>query len=185
MMLVVITGPMFSGKTTELIRRIERQMIAGRRVVIYKPTIDTRYHPSSVISHNGLKINALVVPPDEEGVKRIASEAINYDVIGIDEAQFFPPILADELNKLAIEKMIVVSALNLDFKGEPFETTMKLLAYADKVVSLTAVCKVCGKPATRTQRLINGKHAPRDSPRVLVGSSETYEARCRKHHIVP
>jgi len=184
-MLVVITGPMFSGKTTELIRRIERQMIAGRRVVIYKPTIDTRYHPSSVISHNGLKINALVVPPDEEGVKRIASEAINYDVIGIDEAQFFPPILADELNKLAIEKMIVVSALNLDFKGEPFETTMKLLAYADKVVSLTAVCKVCGKPATRTQRLINGKPAPRDSPRVLVGGSETYEARCRKHHIVP
>ena len=184
-MLVVITGPIFSGKTTELIRRVERQMIAGKKVVIFKPSVDTRYHPSLIISHNGLKINASVVPPDEEGVKRISSESINYDVIGIDEGQFFPPVLADELNKLATEKIIIVSALNLDFKGEPFETTMKLLAYADKVVSLTAVCKVCGRPATRTQRLIDGKPAPRDSPRILIGGLEAYEARCRRHHVVP
>jgi len=103
----------------------------------------------------------------------------------VDEVQFFPPSLADVLNELADERIVIAAGLNLDFRGEPFETTMRVMAYADRVVSLTAVCKVCGRPATRTQRLVNGRPAPRDSPRILIGGGETYEARCRRHHIVP
>ncbi len=182
---MVIVGPMFAGKTTELIRRVERQVIAGRRAIVFKPSLDSRYDSSRVAAHNGLKFDAYVVPPDEAGVKAVQRFGFEYDVVAVDEMQFFPPSLADVLNELADERIVIAAGLNLDFRGEPFETTMRVMAYADRVVSLTAVCKVCGRPATRTQRLVNGRPAPRDSPRILIGGGETYEARCRRHHIVP
>ncbi|MGC8584109.1 MAG: thymidine kinase [Thermoproteus sp.] len=184
-MLVAIVGPMFAGKTTELIRRVERQIIAGRSAAVFKPSIDSRYDAVSVAAHNGLRLRAFVVPPDESGVAAIAEEGERYDVVAVDEVQFFPPSLAEALDRLAYGRLVIAAGLNLDYRGEPFETTMRIMAYADKVVSLTAVCKVCGRPATRTQRLIGGRPAPADGPRILVGGGETYEARCRRHHIVP
>lgn len=186
--LEVITGPMFAGKTTELIKRVERQIFAKRKAALFKPSIDTRYSEDHVVAHNGLRYEAYIVPTTEEGVKRIVDLTIGegYEVIGIDEVQFFPPSIVGALNELADEGVYVIaSGLNLDFKGEPFEVTRELLVRADNVVYLTAVCTVCGRPATRSQRLIDGKPAPRDSPVILVGGRESYEARCRLHHEVP
>jgi thymidine kinase len=137
-----VVGPMFAGKTTELIRRVERQVIAGRRAIVFKPSLDARYDASKVAAHNGLKFDAYVVPPDEAGVEAIYKLGLEYDVVAVDEVQFFPPSLADVLNKLADERIVIVAGLNLDFRGEPFETTTRVMAYADKVISLTAVCKV-------------------------------------------
>lgn len=186
--LEVITGPMFAGKTTELIKRIERQIFAKRKAALFKPSIDNRYSEDHVVAHNGLKYEAFVIPNNEEGVKQIydITKREGYEVIGIDEVQFFPMSIVEVLNKLADENIYVIaSGLNLDFKGDPFEVTKELLVKADNIIYLTAVCTICGAPATRTQRLINGKPAPRNSPIILVGGSEAYEARCRKHHIVP
>ncbi|MEL9991334.1 MAG: thymidine kinase [Thermoproteus sp.] len=178
-MLIVITGPMFSGKTTELIRIVERQVIAGRSAVVFKPEVDVRYDGSKVAAHNGLRLEAVAVPPDARGVAEIAERGRAYGVIGVDEIQFFPAELAEVLDALAADRLVVAAGLNLDYAGRPFETTMRAMAYADRVISLTAVCKVCGRPATRTQRLAPG------GPRLLVGGAELYEARCRRHHVVP
>ncbi|AFL95687.1 thymidine kinase [Thermococcus cleftensis] len=186
--LEVITGPMFAGKTTELIKRIERQTFAKRKAALFKPAIDNRYSEDEVVAHNGLRYEAFVVSTDEDGVRRIVeiTRKGNYDVIGIDEVQFFPMDIVGALEELADEGVYVIaSGLNLDFKAEPFPVTKELLVRADNIVYLTAVCTVCGKPATRSQRLIDGKPAPRDSPVILVGGSESYEARCRGHHFVP
>ncbi|ASA78007.1 thymidine kinase [Thermococcus sp. 5-4] len=186
--LEVITGPMFAGKTTELIKRIERQMFAKRKAALFKPSIDNRYSEDEVVAHNGLRYEAFVIPTDENGVERIVeiTKREGYEVIGVDEVQFFPMAIVDALERLADEGVYVIaSGLNLDFKADPFPVTRELLVRADNIVYLTAVCTVCGKPATRTQRLIDGKPAPRDSPVILVGGSESYEARCREHHFVP
>lgn len=186
--LEVITGPMFAGKTSELIKRIERQAYAKRKVALFKPSIDDRYSRSDVVAHNGLRYRAYVVPTSEEGVKSIVelTRKEGFDVIGIDEVQFFPMGIVDALNELADEGVYVIaSGLNLDFKAEPFPVMKELLVRADNIVYLTAVCTVCGRPATRSQRLINGKPAPRDSPVIMVGGKESYEARCRLHHEVP
>ena len=186
--LEVITGPMFAGKTTELIKRIERQVFAKRKAALFKPSIDNRYSEDEVVAHNGLKYRAFVLPTGEEGVERMVeiTKGEGYDVIGVDEVQFFPMGIVDALNRLADEGVYVIaSGLNLDFKGDPFPVMKELLVRADNVVYLTAVCTVCGKPATRSQRLIDGKPAPRDSPVILVGGRESYEARCREHHFVP
>ncbi|WP_297501192.1 thymidine kinase [Thermococcus sp.] len=186
--LEVITGPMFAGKTTELIKRVERQAFARRKVAIFKPSIDDRYSRSNVVAHNGLKYRAFVVPTSEEGVDLIRDVTLKegYEVIGVDETQFFPMSIVEALNGLADNAVyVIVSGLNLDFKAEPFPVMKELLARADNIVYLTAICTICGRPATRSQRLINGKPAPRDSPVVLVGGSESYEARCRLHHEVP
>lgn len=182
MTLIAIVGPMFSGKTTELIRLVERQVIAGRSAIVVKPSIDYRYDTSKIMSHSGWSWEAVQLPINEvESIKDIAKP---YDVIGVDEVQFFELKLAYLLNELAQSKIVIAAGLNLDYTGQPFETTMLVMAYADKVISLNAVCKVCGRPATRTQRLIGGKPAPREGPRVLIGGKETYEARCRRHHVV-
>jgi len=186
--LEVITGPMFAGKTSELIKRIERQAYAKRKVALFKPSIDDRYSRSDVVAHNGLRYRAYVVPTSEEGVKSIVelTRKEGFDVIGIDEVQFFPMGIVDALNELADEGVYAIaSGLNLDFKAEPFPVMKELLVRADNIVYLTAVCTVCGRPATRSQRLINGKPAPRDSPVIMVGGKESYEARCRLHHEVP
>jgi len=186
--LEVITGPMFAGKTTELIKRIERQAFARRKVALFKPSIDTRYSTEEVVAHNGLRYEAFVVPTNGDGVASIMETTIRekYEVIGVDEVQFFPMEIVDVLNKLADDGVYVIaSGLNLDFKGDPFPVMKELLVRADNIVYLTAVCTVCGRPATRSQRLIDGKPAPRNSPVILVGGRESYEARCREHHIVP
>ncbi|ACJ16721.1 Thymidine kinase [Thermococcus onnurineus NA1] len=186
--LEVITGPMFAGKTTELIKRIERQMFAKRKAALFKPAIDNRYSEDEIVAHNGLRYEAFVIPTDEEGVRTIGeiTKRENFEVIGIDEVQFFPMSIVETLDRLADDGVYVIaSGLNLDFKGDPFPVTRELLVRADNIVYLTAVCTVCGRPATRSQRLIDGKPAPRDSPVILVGGRESYEARCRLHHEVP
>ncbi len=186
--LEVITGPMFAGKTTELIKRIERQIFAKRKAALFKPSIDNRYSESEVVARNGLRYDAFVIPTDEEGVKTIEeiTKRERFEVIGVDEVQFFPMSIVGMLDELADSGVYVIaSGLNLDFKGDPFPVTRELLVRADNIVYLTAICTVCGAPATRTQRLINGKPAPRNSPVILVGGRESYEARCRRHHIIP
>ncbi|MCD6524581.1 MAG: thymidine kinase [Thermococcus sp.] len=186
--LEVITGPMFAGKTTELIKRIERQAFAKRRVALFKPSVDTRYSTEEVVAHNGLRYEAFVVPTNGEGVRQIEEITLRegFEVIGVDEVQFFPIEIVDVLNRLADKGVYVIaSGLNLDFKGDPFPVTKELLVRADNIIYLTAVCTVCGKPATRSQRLIDGKPAPKNSPVIQVGGRESYEARCREHHIVP
>ena len=186
--LEVITGPMFAGKTTELIKRVERQIFAKKKAALFKPSIDNRYSEDEVVAHNGLRYEAFVIPTNEEGVRKIAeiTRKEGYEVIGVDEVQFFPPEIVSTLEELANSGIYVIaSGLNLDFKGDPFPVTKELLVRADNIIYLTAVCTVCGRPATRTQRLINGKPAPRDSPVIMVGGRESYEARCREHHVVP
>ena len=186
--LEVITGPMFAGKTTELLKRVERQAFARKKVALFKPSMDTRYSKEEVVAHNGLRYEAFVVPTNGKGVELIMEKTLRegYEVIGVDEVQFFPIEIVGALNELADRGIYVIaSGLNLDFKGDPFPVTKELLVRADSIVYLTAVCTVCGKPATRSQRLINGKPAPRNSPVILVGGRESYEARCREHHVVP
>ncbi|WP_457751839.1 thymidine kinase [Thermococcus sp.] len=186
--LEVITGPMFAGKTTELIKRVERQIFAKKKAALFKPSIDNRYSENEVVAHNGLRYEAFVIPTNVDGVRKMAeiTRKEGYEVIGVDEVQFFPDEIVGMLEELADSGVYVIaSGLNLDFKGDPFPVTKELLVRADNIIYLTAVCTVCGKPATRTQRLINGKPAPRDSPVIMVGGRESYEARCREHHIVP
>lgn len=190
----VILGPMFSGKTTELLRVLRKYAIAGYRVVLVKPSIDVRYSSSRVVSHDGLEMDALVVEPSFAGLSKVLGLLLEHDVIGIDEYQFFEYSgdLIDSLLDLSSERLVIVAALNLDFRGKPWEVVKELLPYAEGIKVLRAVCtyvdrygKKCGRPATRTQRLLDGKPAPYDSPRVLLGGKESYEARCRKHHVVP
>ncbi|MDW8011330.1 MAG: thymidine kinase [Sulfolobales archaeon] len=190
----MIVGPMFSGKTTELLRILRKYAIAGYAVVLVKPSTDARYSASKVVSHDGLEMDALVVEPSFTGLARVAELLFEHDVVGIDEFQFFEysPDLVKFLLNLSSEKLVIVAALNLDFRGEPWEVVKELLPYAEDVKVLKAVCtyvdqqrRKCGKQASRTQRLIDGRPAPYDSPRIMVGGKESYEARCRKHHVVP
>ncbi|PYE54107.1 thymidine kinase [Deinococcus yavapaiensis] len=190
--LEVIVGPMFSGKSEELIRRVTRAVIARQRVVVFKPAIDDRYHATHVASHSGRIVEALAVRSTEDvraylrGERPLLSEAAaSPDVVGFDEAQFFDADLVPLALELASSgARVVLAGLDLDFRGEPFGLMPDLLARAESVEKLTAVCVVCGAPATRTQRLIGGQPARYDDPVVLVGAHESYEARCRVHHEV-
>jgi thymidine kinase len=187
--LEVITGPMFAGKTEELIRRAERERIAKKKVIILKPTIDTRYSKDKIASHNGKALDCHLLNCDFNFLEldpKLQIEILSADVVCIDEAQFFSEEIVTFCEWLAQGgKRVIVAGLNLDFKGEPFGPMPKLLALADDITSLTAVCTKCGKEATRTQRLIDGKPAPKDSPLILIGGLETYEARCRDCWQVP
>lgn len=192
--LTVIVGPMFSGKTTELLRLLNRYRLAGYRAVLLKPSIDTRYSEREVVSHDGLKMESITVNPSYEGLISALETLRDADTIGIDEFQFFENDhrIIDLILELSLERKVFVAALNLDFRGEPWEIVKELLPRADEIISLQAVCtyidpktgKRCGAPATRTQRLIDGKPAPRDAPRILIGGRESYEPRCRRHHEV-
>ena len=190
--LEVIVGPMFSGKSEELIRRVTRAVIARQRVVVFKPTIDDRYHATHVASHSGRLVEALAVRSTADvraylsGERPLLSEEATVpDVVGFDEAQFFDADLVPLALELASSgARVVLAGLDLDFRGEPFGLMPDLLARAESVEKLTAVCVVCGAPATRTQRLIGGEPARYDDPVVLVGAHESYEARCRVHHTV-
>jgi len=178
----VICGSMFSGKTEELIRRLRRAQIAKQKVQVFKPAIDTRYAEREVTSHNGLQIEATPVESATDLRGRIAS---NTTVVAIDEAQFFERDIVGLCAALADAGLrVIVAGLDMDFRGEPFGPVPALMAEAEQVDKLQAICVACGGPASRTQRLIDGKPAAYDDPVILVGASEVYEARCRGCHEV-
>ncbi|APQ76556.1 thymidine kinase [Clostridium botulinum] len=179
----VVAGPMYSGKTEELIRRIRRAEIAKQKVQVFKPEIDNRYSKQDVVSHAGDKIQSVPVKSSKEILEKLSDDT---DVIGIDEAQFFDDSLVEIVSKIANNnRRVICAGLDMDFKGEPFGPMPKLMAIAEFVDKIQAVCMVCNNPATRTQRLINGKPAKKSDPVVLIGAQESYEARCRKCHRVP
>ena len=173
---------MFSGKSEELIRRIRRAQIARQKIQVFKPSIDTRYSEINVVSHTGEQIKGVPVKSSDEILIKLIPDV---NVVGIDETQFFDNKIIDIVNMLADKGMrIIIAGLDMDFRGEPFGPMPFLMAIADDVQKLHAICTVCGEDATRTQRLINGKPAYYDDPVVMIGASEKYEARCRKHHYV-
>lgn len=177
----VIAGPMFSGKSEELIRRVTRALIAKQAVQVFKPVIDDRYDALAVASHMGRTLEAQPVP-DVAALEAALREETR--VVAVDEAQFFEPALVDLVDRLADRGVrVILAGLDLDFRGEPFGPMAVLLARAEVVEKLTAICR-CGRAATRTQRLIAGQPAHADDPVVLVGAAESYEPRCRSCHVV-
>lgn len=178
-----IGGAMFSGKTEELIRRARRAEYAGQRVQLFKHALDTRYAPANLCSHSGLEAAAQVV---QRGGEILALVEISTQVVVVDECQFFDGGIVAVFEQLASQgKRVIGAGLNLDFSGEPFNSVPELMARADDVTTLHAICVVCGGEASRSQRLIDGRPANYDDPVILVGAKESYEARCRAHHEVP
>jgi thymidine kinase len=179
----VVCGSMFSGKTEELIRRIRRASIAKQPIQVFKPALDDRYHTEQVSSHNGMRWEAVPVGNAREIPDLLAPETT---VVAVDEAQFFDWELSVVCKDLAKQGLrIILAGLDMDFRGEPFGPMPLLMAEAEEVTKLQAICVVCGAPASRTQRLIDGQPAAYDDPIILVGGSESYEARCRQCHEVP
>lgn len=178
----LICGSMFSGKTEELIRRLRRAVIARQKVQVFKPLIDDRYHEKRVTSHNGLDFDARPVSFASEILNQVDPDTT---VIAIDEVQFFDADVIDICEELAdLGKRVICAGLDTDFRGVPFGPMPDLMARAEEVDKLHAICVVCGEEANRTQRLINGQPAAYDDPIVLVGAAEVYEARCRQCHAV-
>jgi len=178
----LICGSMFSGKTEELIRRLRRAVIARQKVQVYKPLIDTRYHEEQVTSHNGMGFEAKPIGLAKEILADLAPDTT---VVAIDEVQFFDPEIIEVCDALAERgKRVICAGLDTDFRGVPFGPIPDLMARAEMVDKLHAICVICGEEASRTQRLINGRPARADDPVVLVGAAEVYEARCRQCHEV-
>ena len=183
--LEVITGCMFSGKTEELIRRLERVRIAKGRICLFKPTVDDRYSENAVVTHYGREFKAIRIEAGKESVEALAEAAgtrqlASASVVAFDEGNFFSgqlPALCEEL--VAMGKRVIIAGLDLTFAAEPFGPMPVLMALADRVDKLEAVCAQCGAPATRSQRLIDGQPAPSDDDVIVVGGLGTYEARCR------
>lgn len=176
----VITGSMFSGKTEELIRRLRRATIARQKVQVFKPIIDDRYKVEKVTSHSGSDFRALPIKSAVNIIDHLDSDTT---VVAVDEVQFFNNEIVPITQKLADRGLrVIISGLDTDFRGEPFGPMPVLMAQAERIDKLHAICMVCGEQASRTQRLINGHPAHDDDPVVIVGASELYEARCRKHH---
>lgn len=179
----VICGSMFSGKTDELIRRLVRATIARQKVQVFKPAIDIRYAVEKVASHAGSTFDAIPVERSAEIRDKLDADST---VVGIDEAQFFDADVISVAKELAARGVrVIIAGLDTDFRGEPFGSMPVLMAEAENVSKLHAICMVCGGEASRTQRLVNGNPARYDEPVVIVGASEMYEARCRQHHQVP
>jgi thymidine kinase len=179
----VIVGSMFSGKTDELIRRLRRATIARQKVQVFKPAIDLRYAETKVTSHAGSDFDA---QPIESAANVLTNLKQETTVVAIDEAQFFDAEIISIVCMLADEGLrVIVAGLDTDFRGEPFGPMPSLMAQAEQVDKLHAICMVCGEEASRTQRLVNGQPANYNDPVVIIGASELYEARCRKHHEVP
>jgi thymidine kinase len=179
----VVCGSMFCGKTDELIRRLRRATIAKQNVIVFKPAIDNRYEEQRVASHAGSTFDAIPINQSRDILKRITPDVT---VVGIDEAQFFDDEIVSVVGQLADQGIrVIVAGLDQNFKGEPFGCMPVLMALAEHVDKLQAICMTCGEPASRTQRLVNGQPARYDDPIIIVGASEMYEARCRKHHVVP
>jgi len=179
----LICGSMFSGKTEELIRRVRRAEIARQKVQVFKPLLDDRYSASQVWSHDGLHCEAETIEKAADILNKLSPDTT---VVAIDEAQFLDWTVADVARLLADRGLrVIITGLDLDFRGEPFGPMPLLLAEAEMADKLQAICVVCGSPASRTQRLINGQPAHYTDPVIMVGASEVYEARCRHCHQVP
>ncbi len=179
----VVTGSMFCGKTDELIRRLRRATIARQKVQVFKPAVDIRYAVEKVTSHAGAEFDALPVEESAEIWKHLKDDVT---VVAIDETQFFDEGIIDVAKQLAERGIrVIVAGLDMDFRAEPFGPMPALLAQAEEVSKLRAICMVCGEEASRSQRLVNGEPARYDDPIVIVGADELYEARCRDHHEVP
>ncbi len=178
----VITGPMFAGKTEELLRRVKRLEYAKKNIVVFKPLMDNRYSENEVVSHNNNRTKSVNISLAVQIFDYIDSHT---DVVAIDEIQFLDVDVVEIVEYLASKGIrVIVSGLDKDFKGEPFSFMPKLLSLAEYVTKLTAICVKCGHPATRTQRIVNGKPARYIDPIVLIGAEESYEARCRSCHKV-
>lgn len=178
----VICGSMFSGKSEELIRRVRRAHFARLKVQVFKPAIDNRYSEDAVVSHNGTSVEAYPVSKSKEIL-----ELINEDThcVAIDEVQFFDEEVSSVVQQLADQGYRVICAgLDQDFRGIPFGPIPQLMAIAESVTKLQAICVACGSPASRTQRLINGRPAHANDPIILIGAEESYESRCRRCHQV-
>jgi len=174
---------MFSGKSEELIRRVKRAIIARRAVQVFKPAIDDRFGAALVRSHDG---DSFVARPVRVSVDISRSVEPETSVVGIDEVQFFASDIVDVVRSLvASGRRVICAGLDLDFRGEPFGAVPMLLALAERVDKLEAICVVCGEAATRTQRIVNGVPAFFDDPIIVIGAQEAYEARCRGCHEVP
>ncbi|MAZ52983.1 MAG: thymidine kinase [Trueperaceae bacterium] len=179
--LEVITGPMFSGKSEELIRRVTRALIAGQNVQVFKPTLDDRYDAVAIASHNGRKLEAQPISSIDDIASLLRKDT---QVVAVDEVQFLSKAFTPLALQLADQgTRVIIAGLDLDFRGIPFGPMPELLSQAEVVVKLTAICS-CGRAATRTQRLIQGQPAHTSDPVILVGAFESYEPRCREHHIV-
>lgn len=180
----VICGPMFAGKTEELIRRVKRMEYAKKKYLVFKPNIDNRFSTCEVVSHNKKRTNAINIDINNPNM---VSKYITEDISALvfDEVQFFNESLLNIVKDYASKGLrIICAGLDKDFLGNPFGIMPNLLALADEVTKLTAICMVCGEEATETQRIIDGHPAYDDDDVVLIGATESYEARCRKCHIV-
>lgn len=176
-----ICGSMFSGKSEELLRRIRRGIIAKQQVLLFKPTIDNRYEVDKISTHNGNSYESVCINDAKEILDYVKDK--KYDIIGIDEVQFFSENIVGVINLLADNGVrVIVAGLDMDFKGEPFYPMPEIMAISEMVTKLHAVCNKCGHEASRSQRLIDGKPAKYDDPIVVIGASESYEARCRHCH---
>ena len=180
----VITGVMFSGKSEELLRRVRRATIARKKVQVFKSHLDDRYGGvHAVASHDGREAEAIPVDSSAQIARQVSSLA---DVIAIDEAQFLDHGVITIATRLAASGVrVIVAGTDTDFRGEPFGPMGDLMAVSELVDKLHAICVICGNPASRNQRLIGGRPARYDSPTIMVGGSESYEARCRHCHQVP
>ncbi|OQY83980.1 MAG: thymidine kinase [Chloroflexi bacterium UTCFX4] len=179
----LVCGSMFSGKSEELIRRVRRAQIARQNVMVFANQIDVRYGEAQIASHNGSNLQALPIQRAAD-IWKYWNESVN--VVAIDEAQFFDWEIAKVVEELARRGVrVIVAGLDTDFRGEPFGPMPILMAQAEEVTKLNAICMVCGGIASRTQRLVNGEPAAYDDPLVVVGANEMYEARCRHHHQAP
>ena len=182
----VIAGCMSSGKTAEVVRLLTRAEIAGRRVLLLTPATDTRVAPGEIVSRTGTRFPSVVVRDSRGVLDEVTTR--DPDVVGIEEAQFFDADLVGALESLvAAPRTAIVSGLDLDFAGRPFGVVPELLARADEVTKLTAICVKCGGEGTRTQRLRDGRPARANDPLIVIGGmgDDTYEARCRACHEVP
>lgn len=176
--LEIICGPMFSGKSEELIRRLRRAIIAKQRAMTFKHALDNRFSFDCVASHTGDKIDAQAIDTPERILEFVKKGGV--DVIGIDEVQFFANSIVYVVDELVHSgKRVIAAGLDLDFKGIPFGPMPTLLTLADEVMKLKAICAICGKDAPFSQRLIDGKPAKYTDPIILIGAQESYQARCR------
>lgn len=180
----VVSGVMFSGKSEELLRRVRRALIAKKSVQVFKSHLDDRYGGvSQISSHDGQQIDAVPVSSSVQVAEHVKPSS---QVVAVDEAQFLDDGIIGVVNRLADRGVrVIVAGTDMDFRGEPFGPMPQLLAIAEQVDKLHAICVVCGDLATRNQRLIDGRPAPAEGPTIQVGGSESYEARCRKCHEVP
>lgn len=180
--LVVITGSMFAGKSEELIRQVRRALYARKKVQVFKSALDTRWDSAAIATHNGVRFEAVPVSSSAQLEQMVQPDT---EVIAIEEVQFFDEGIVALCDRWANEgRTVIVAGLDQDFRGQPFGFMPLLLALADEVIKLRAICMRCGQPASKTQRLVDGRPASWDEPTILIGAAERYEARCRRCHKV-